>query len=132
MGAIVNRQSSGESASLPQCDEGAESAEVATSGAIVIRTRLTRIIQSYSPASADRGRSIIQVRTRYDEGTESAEVATSVRLNETRFGPKKSRPQYISAQKFRHVLMHWMSVKLPDNFQMRELSWPCRFHINDN
>jgi hypothetical protein len=25
--------------------------------------------------------------------------------------------------------MHWMSVKLPDNFQMREHSWPCRFHI---
>ena len=24
---------------------------------------------------------------------------TTVRLNETRFGPKKSRPQYISAQK---------------------------------
>ena len=28
--------------------------------------------------------------------------------------------------------MHWISVKLPDNFQMRELSWPCRFHINNN
>ena len=27
--------------------------------------------------------------------------------------------------------MHWMSVKLPDNFQMREHSWPCRFHINN-
>jgi hypothetical protein len=40
---------------------------------------------------------------------------------------KKSRPlmAYIS----RHFLMHWMSVKLPDNFQMREHSWPCRFHI---
>ena len=25
--------------------------------------------------------------------------------------------------------MHWMSVKLPDNFQMREHSWQCRFHI---
>jgi hypothetical protein len=23
-------------------------------------------------------------------------------------------------------LMHWMSVKLPDNFQIREHSWPCR------
>jgi hypothetical protein len=31
----------------------------------------------------------------------------------------------------RHFLMHWMSVKLPDNFQMREHSWPCRFHIYD-
>ena len=53
----------------------------------------------------------------------------TVRLNETRFGPKKSRPQYISAKKSRHFLMQWMSVKLPDNFQMREHSWPCRFHI---
>jgi hypothetical protein len=26
--------------------------------------------------------------------------------------------------------MHWMSVKLPDNFQMDEHSWPCRSHIN--
>ena len=25
--------------------------------------------------------------------------------------------------------MHWMSVKLPDNFPIREHSWPCRFHI---
>jgi hypothetical protein len=32
----------------------------------------------------------------------------------------------------RHFLMHWMSVKLPDNFQMREHSWPCRFHIKCN
>jgi hypothetical protein len=28
--------------------------------------------------------------------------------------------------------MHWMSVKLPDNFEMRQHSWPCRFHINNN
>ena len=28
--------------------------------------------------------------------------------------------------------MHWMSVKLPDIFQMREHSWPCRFHIKVN
>jgi hypothetical protein len=27
--------------------------------------------------------------------------------------------------------MHW-SVKLPDNFEMCEHSWPCRFHINNN
>jgi hypothetical protein len=38
--------------------------------------------------------------------------------------PNISRPK-----KSRHFLMHWMSVKLPDNFQMREHSWPCRFHI---
>jgi hypothetical protein len=28
--------------------------------------------------------------------------------------------------------MNWMSVKLPDNFQMSEHSWPCRFHIKVN
>jgi hypothetical protein len=27
--------------------------------------------------------------------------------------------------------MHWMSVKLPDNFQIREHSWPSLFHINN-
>ena len=43
--------------------------------------------------------------------------------------PKKNRPQYILAQNISTLLMHWMSVKLPDNFQMREHSWPCRFHI---
>jgi hypothetical protein len=25
------------------------------------------------------------------------------------------------------ILMHWMSVKLADNFQIREHSWPCLF-----
>ena len=50
-------------------------------------------------------------------------------MNETRFGPKKkSSPIYLSPKK--SLLMHWMSVKLPDNFQMREHSWPCWFHIN--
>ena len=39
---------------------------------------------------------------------------------------KKRRPRYISAQKF---LKHCMSVKLADNFQIREHSWPCLFHI---
>jgi hypothetical protein len=39
-------------------------------------------------------------------------------------------PKYISRpNKSRHFLMHWMSVKLPDYFQMCEHSWPCRFHI---
>jgi hypothetical protein len=38
--------------------------------------------------------------------------------------PNISRPK-----KSRHFLKHWMSVKLPDNFQMREHSWPCWFHI---
>ena len=33
-------------------------------------------------------------------------------------------------QKSRHFLMHWMSVKLSDHFQIREHSWPCLFHIN--
>jgi len=26
--------------------------------------------------------------------------------------------------------MHWTSVKLADNFQIREHSWPCLFHIS--
>jgi hypothetical protein len=50
----------------------------------------------------------------------------------------KSRPRYISALKyvvpdiFRSkklgtILMHWMSVKLADNFQIREHSWPFLF-----
>ena len=43
----------------------------------------------------------------------------------------KSRRQYISAQKISTLLMDWMHVKLQDNFQMREHSWPCRFHINN-
>jgi hypothetical protein len=38
--------------------------------------------------------------------------------------PNISRPK-----KSRLFLMHWMSVKLPDNFHMPEYSWPCRFHI---
>ena len=42
---------------------------------------------------------------------------------------KKVVPNVSRPKKSRHFLMHWMSVKLPDNFQMREHSWPCRFHI---
>ena len=55
---------------------------------------------------------------------DNSNKGTTARLNETRFGPKKSRPQYISAQKISTLLM-----KLPDNFQMREHLRPCRFHI---
>jgi hypothetical protein len=29
-----------------------------------------------------------------------------------------------------HLLMYWMSWKLPYNFQIHEHSWPCLFHIN--
>jgi hypothetical protein len=39
----------------------------------------------------------------------------------------KSRPRYISAQEISTILMHWMSVKLADNFQIRKHSWPCLF-----
>ena len=46
-------------------------------------------------------------------------------LKKSRTGPDISRPK-----KSRHVLMDWMSVKLPDNFQIREHSRPCLFHIN--
>jgi hypothetical protein len=61
---------------------------------------------------------------------DNSNKGTTARLNETRFGPKnKSSPIYLGPKKSRHFLMHWMSVKLPDNFQMREHSWPCRFHI---
>jgi hypothetical protein len=42
---------------------------------------------------------------------------------------KKVVPNISRPKKSRHFLMHWMSVKLPDNFQMREHSWSCRFHI---
>ena len=42
---------------------------------------------------------------------------------------KKIVPNISRPKKSRHFLTHWMSVKLPDNFQMREHSWPCRFHI---
>jgi hypothetical protein len=42
---------------------------------------------------------------------------------------KKVVPNISRSKKSRHFLMHWMSVKLPDNFQMRKHSWPCRFHI---
>jgi hypothetical protein len=42
---------------------------------------------------------------------------------------KKVIPNISRPKKSQHFLMHWMSVKLPDNFQMLKLSWPCRFHI---
>jgi hypothetical protein len=62
---------------------------------------------------------------------DNSNKGTTAWLNETRFGPKnKSSPIYLGPKKSRHFLMHWMSVKLPDNFQMCEHSWPCRFHIN--
>ena len=47
-------------------------------------------------------------------------------LRLTRFGPKKSRPRYISAQKFSTLF------DALDNFQTREQSWPYLFHINYN
>jgi hypothetical protein len=44
---------------------------------------------------------------------DNSNKGTTTRLNETRFGPKKSRPQYISAQKISTLF-----DELPDNFQM--------------
>ena len=65
---------------------------------------------------------------RYHLNTEP--MCNKSHLNETRFGPKKKVvPNISQLKKSRHFLMHWMSVKLPDNFQMREHSWPCLFHI---
>jgi hypothetical protein len=61
---------------------------------------------------------------------DNSNKGTTARLNETRFGPnKRSSPIYLGS-KILNSLMHWMSVNLPDNFQMREHSWPCWFHIN--
>jgi hypothetical protein len=38
---------------------------------------------------------------------------------------KQARPKSIDT-----ILMHWMSVKSADNFQIHEHSWPRLFHIN--
>jgi hypothetical protein len=40
---------------------------------------------------------------------------------------EKSSPIYLGSINFDTILMHWMSVKLADNFQIREHSWPCLF-----
>jgi hypothetical protein len=45
---------------------------------------------------------------------------------------KKSSSIHLGPKKSLHFLMHWMSVKLPDNFQICEHSWPCLFHIKFN
>ena len=42
---------------------------------------------------------------------------------------KKSSPIYLDPKNLDTILMHWMSVKLADNFQIRKHSWPCLFHI---
>jgi hypothetical protein len=43
---------------------------------------------------------------------------------------KKSSPIYLGPKNLDTILMHWMSVKLADNFQIRKHSWPCLFHYN--
>jgi hypothetical protein len=43
------------------------------------------------------------------------------------YGRSSIKFAHLEPKKSRHFLMHWMNVKLPDNFQMREHSWPCRF-----
>jgi hypothetical protein len=45
---------------------------------------------------------------------------------------QKVVPDICQLKNSRHFLMHWISAKLPDNFQIREHSWPCWFHINNN
>jgi hypothetical protein len=42
---------------------------------------------------------------------------------------KKVVPDISRPKKSRHFLMHRMSLKLLDNFQICEHSWPCLFHI---
>ena len=41
----------------------------------------------------------------------------------------KSSPIYLGPKNLITILMHWISVKLADNFEIREHSWPCMFHI---
>jgi hypothetical protein len=61
---------------------------------------------------------------------DNSNKGTTARLNKTRFGPKKkSSPIYLGPKNQDTFWCTRMSVKLPDNFQMREHSWPCRFHI---
>jgi len=51
-------------------------------------------------------------------------------LNKTKFDPKKSVPNISRPKKnLGTILMHWMGVKLADNFQIRKHSWQCLFHI---
>ena len=54
---------------------------------------------------------------------------TRVRQNETRFDPKKIVPDISLPKNLDTILMHWMSMKLADNFQIHKNSWPCLFHI---
>jgi hypothetical protein len=52
---------------------------------------------------------------------------TTARLNETRFGPKKmSSPIYLGPKNRDTFWCTGWAWTLPDNFQMREYSWPCR------
>jgi hypothetical protein len=52
----------------------------------------------------------------------------------TRFGPKtkkKSSPIYLGPKHVDTIFMQWMSVKLADNFQIREHSWPCLLQLSE-
>ena len=44
---------------------------------------------------------------------------------------KKSSPIYLDQKNVDTILMQWMSMKLEYNFQIREHSWPCLFHISE-
>ena len=50
-------------------------------------------------------------------------------MNETRLDPKKVVPDIYPPKNIDTILMHWMSVKSADNFQIREHSWTRLFHI---
>jgi hypothetical protein len=54
----------------------------------------------------------------------------NLRLNETSFDPKKVVPDISQLKNIDTILMHWMSVKSADNFQIREHSWPRLFRWN--
>ena len=49
--------------------------------------------------------------------------------NFANFDPKKVVPDISRPKNIDTILIHWMSVKSADNFQIREHSWPCLFHI---
>ena len=58
-------------------------------------------------------------------------LGNEIWLNETRFYPKKKSSQTcLGPKNIDTILMHWMSLKSADNFQIREHSWSRLFHIN--
>jgi len=70
----------------------------------------------------------LETRVQYGGG----EITSSRKFDWMRLDSalKMSSPIYLGPKNLDTILMHWMSVKLADNFQIREHSWPCLFHIS--